>query len=320
MKNFLSGKPVDYENFREICDRLGLDWQAIVYTDETTQLSTPEIEASPFITGTPILHPRYFFGRERQLKRCFALLKHRPLQNIAIIGPRRIGKTSFLHYLSTITTTPTEQLRPGQKQDWLPYPELYRWVFVDFQDSRMSSQNKLLGHLLKSFGLPVPEGLDLDLFMDLVSRSLQQPTVVLLDEIGVGLKRCPELDEAFWESLRSLATNHTGGNLAFILSAPDSPMDLAHHSGWSSPFFNIFGYTTTLGPMSMEETHELIASSPIPFSLEDRDWICRHSHHFPLLIQILCYERLFALESRDADDVWKSEGLKQIEPFLYLLD
>jgi DNA polymerase/3'-5' exonuclease PolX len=31
VKNFLNGKPVDYENFREICERLGLDWQEIVH-------------------------------------------------------------------------------------------------------------------------------------------------------------------------------------------------------------------------------------------------------------------------------------------------
>lgn len=27
--SFLNGKPVDYLNFVEICDKLGLDWQAI---------------------------------------------------------------------------------------------------------------------------------------------------------------------------------------------------------------------------------------------------------------------------------------------------
>ena len=27
VKNFFSGKPVDFENFVEICDKLGLDWQ-----------------------------------------------------------------------------------------------------------------------------------------------------------------------------------------------------------------------------------------------------------------------------------------------------
>lgn len=29
VKKFLSGKPIDYENFREICEKLELDWQEI---------------------------------------------------------------------------------------------------------------------------------------------------------------------------------------------------------------------------------------------------------------------------------------------------
>jgi hypothetical protein len=63
--------------------------------------------------------------------------------------------------------------------------------------------------------------------MDLVSSNLRKPTIILIDEIGVGLQRCPELDDGFWESLRSLATTQTDGNLAFVLATPESPMDLA---------------------------------------------------------------------------------------------
>lgn len=202
---------------------------------------------SPFITGTPISHPRHFFGRQRVLKRLFNLLKSHPLQNAAIIGQRRSGKTSLLNYLRTITTTPADQLRSGQKADWLPHPERYRWIFVDFQDARMAQRERLLCFLLESMQLPVPDFCDLEQFMDRVSGQVQNPTVILMDEIGVGLQRCPELDDGFWESLRALATNQTDGNLAFVLSTPENPVDLAHHTGHSSPFFNIFGYTATLG-------------------------------------------------------------------------
>jgi len=51
-----------------------------------------------------------FFGRQRQLKRLFNLLKSYPLQNAAIIGQKRSGKTSLLNYLRTISTTPSPQL------------------------------------------------------------------------------------------------------------------------------------------------------------------------------------------------------------------
>ncbi len=162
-----------------------------------------------FITGTPILHPRQFFGRQRILKRLFNLLKRPPLQNAAIIGQRRTGKTSLLHYLRTITTTPANQLRPRQKADWLPHPERYRWIFVDFQDVRMASRERLLGYLLENMQLSGPNLCDLERFMDVAGDNINTPTVILMDEVGVGLQRCPELDDAFWESLRALATNLT---------------------------------------------------------------------------------------------------------------
>ena len=277
----------------------------------------------PFIAGPPIIHPRQFFGRERELKRLFNLWKRIPLQNAAIIGPRRSGKTSLLLYLKSITTTPPSHLRVGQRTDWLPEPERYRWVLVDFQDARMSNREELLGYLLGNLNLspagPGPAPCDLDHFMDVVSRGLHTPTIILLDEIGVALERCPELDTAFWESLRSLATNYVGGNLGFVLAAHESPGLLAHHSNVGSPFFNIFGYTATLGPLIEREARELIASSPIPFLPADVDWILSHSGRWPMLLQILCRERLIALEEGETDDVWREDGLRQMAPFRDLL-
>ena len=161
-------------------------------------------DSSPFIAGPPIMHPRGFFGREREIRRIFGLLRQPPLQNAAIIGPRRSGKTSLLQYLKNITITPPTQLRPGQRYDWLTQPERYRWVFVDFQDPRVGSREGLLRHLLTSLGLGVPP-CSLERFLDIMCRNLSRPTVILLDEIGVALQRYPELDDTFWEGLRSLA-------------------------------------------------------------------------------------------------------------------
>jgi hypothetical protein len=155
--------------------------------------------------------------------------------------------------------------------------------------------------------------------MDVVSHGLHTPTVILLDEIGVALQRCPELDTAFWESLRSLATNYVGGNLGFVLAAHESPGLLAEHSNVGSPFFNIFGYTATLGPLKEQEARELIASSPIPFAPADVDWILAQSGCWPMLLQILCRERLIALEEGEADDAWQEDGLGQMSPFRDLL-
>jgi predicted AAA+ superfamily ATPase len=170
------------------------------------------------MAGPPITQPSYFFGREREFKRLFNLLKRRPLQNAAIIGARRSGKTSLLNCLRQITVTPREQLRPNQRLDWLPAPAQYRWILVDFQDSRFSSRARLLGYILDQLNLSVPEPCDLEQFLDVVSQELARPTVIMFDEIGVALQRYSELDDSFWEGLRALATNQVGGNLAFVLA------------------------------------------------------------------------------------------------------
>lgn len=277
------------------------------------------VELPPFVAGPPITHARQFFGRQRELGRLFDLCKRAPLQNAAIIGPRRSGKTSLLLHLKNITTASPAQLRPGQRADWLAYPQRYRWVYVDFQDARMGKRTELLRHLLAGMELPPPDSCELERFMDVVSERLRAPTIILLDEIDVALQRYPELDNSFWESLRSLATNQVEGNLAFVLAAHSSPDVLAHYSNIGSPFFNIFGYTVRLGPLTEPEARELIGASPLAFPPADVEWILAHSGRWPILVQILCRERFVALESGEPGDAWRQEALEQVAPFQHLM-
>jgi hypothetical protein len=166
--------------------------------------STPSSrKLSPFTVGPPITVPRQFFGREDELTDIFGLWRHFPLQNVAIIGLRRSGKTSLLHYLKNITRTPAEELRSGQRSDWLPQPERYRWVSVDFQDVRLSQRERLLRYLLTGLKLPVLEPCELHSFMDVVGEHLRTPSIILMDEMSDGLASL-ELGRRFWNSLRSL--------------------------------------------------------------------------------------------------------------------
>ncbi|WP_420642334.1 BTAD domain-containing putative transcriptional regulator [Candidatus Leptofilum sp.] len=270
------------------------------------QHSQSAIAPSPFIAGPPITQPTQFFGRERELKRLGLLLRQRPLQNAAIIGPRRSGKTSLLHYL--------------RLANWLPQAEAYRWIFVDFQDARLGRQETLLRTLLTEMELDVPEPCHLESFLDVVSEQLDRPTVILFDELGVALTRYPELDDAFWESLRSLATNQVDGNLGFVLSSAQPPDVLAQHQGMGSPFFNIFGYTAVLGPLSEEGARNLIATSPIRFATRDVEWILVESGRWPMPLQILCRERLLSLSEGEPGDVWREEALGQLEPLRRMAD
>lgn len=279
---------------------------------------TNQPSLAPFVVGPPVLHPSQFFGRETEVKRIFSLWQRHPLQNVAVIGPKRSGKTSLLHFVRTVTTTPPHQLRPEQRSEWLPQPERYRWVYVDFQDARMGQQERLLRHILTSLTLPVPTPCDLSNFLDVMSQQVTTPTLILLDEIGAALA-APELDLPFWWSMRSLGSNLTGGNLAFLLAAHDLPTHLAQEQGKPSPFFNIFGHVLKLGPLEAPAAARLLAASPRPFSDMDRAWILAESGGWPFLLQLLCDTRLTALEEDAPEEEWRAEGLARLEPYRPLL-
>ena len=269
-------------------------------------------EISPFIIGWPIIEPRHFFGRDYEVKLIFDLLRRPPMQNIALIGARRSGKTSLLHYLKNIPTASPESLRPNQWGNRLPNPEQYQWVFVGFEDPRMGIRVRLFRHLLDGLGIPAQVDNLYD-FLDAISENLARPSIILLDDIGAGLA-APELDQEFWWSLRSLSSNQTQGKLAFILTASQSPQQLAEKHGKPSPFFNIFGHLLTLGPLTENEARELMLSSPHPFNEIDKAWILAQSGGWPTPLQILCHLRLVALEHGQQDDSWQAEALQQIAP------
>ncbi len=288
----------------------------------TMPLAQPSGHA--FIAGPPISQPRHFFGRVYELQRLFGLWSATavPLQNAAIIGPRGSGKTSLLLYLPAITTTPASQLRPGQRRDWLRQPDHYRWIFVDFRNPRLSTRPGLMDYLLSCLGLPGVGNGRLDQFVERISQAIDQPTIILLDEIDLALARHDELDDAFWDSLRALASTLVNGNLAFVLSASDRPQQVAQRHNRSSDFFSIFGYTARLGPFTVAEAHELIAAAPHPPSAADTAWMLEKSQRWPLLLQILCREHQISHDDspKPLGPEWRNEALRQLQPFQHLLN
>lgn len=274
---------------------------------------------SAFIVGPPIFHPRQFFGRSREVRRVFSVLASLPLQNTALIGPQRSGKTSFLHYLHAITLTPSDQLRPGQQNTYLAHPENYRWVFIDFQDPRMQAPEGLFHSILDQLHVPCPAPCDLNAFMNAASLGITTPTVFLFDEIQAALT-APNLDVRFWWALRSLSTNLTAGRLGFVLAAQKSPFDLLAADSPCSPFLNIFGHMIELGPLNPAEASELAASSPLPFPPEDAAFILRETRGWPALVQAMCAARYRALIEDNDCGSWKAEAFQAIEPFRHLLE
>lgn len=274
-------------------------------------------QSSPFVCGPPIAQPSGFFGREAELKRIFGLWSRFPLQNIALIGPRRSGKTSLLHYLERIHLTPANQLRPNQARHWHPGLDGHRVVFIDFQDARLRTPAAVLRRILEQLGMTAPNPCSPADFAEAVSR-ISCRTILLFDEFEVALFS-PDFDAGFWAGLRSLGTNYTKGMLGFVIALHREPSATADPGEAQSPFLNIFGHTISLGPLEKAEALELIRSSPREFSAEDVDWILRESGGHPCLLQLLCDTRLTALEEQQLGEEWKTGALARIRRFGHLL-
>ncbi len=285
----------------------------MIEPSEEDEPSTKRAE-SVFIAGPPIEHPRNFFGREKELKWLFSLLKTHPLQNVVIIGKRRSGKTSLLNYLRRITTTPVDQLRPGQKYDWLPNPQAYRWIFVDFQDARMAQRERLLRFLLKSMEVPVPDSCNLESFMDQDNSRISQPTVILMDNIDIGLQRCSESDSYFWNSFLSLTMNQKHENLTFIMTSSEELTGLLDSS---SSFSSFYSSTISLKQFTENEVRELINSSPLPFTETDIDRILAASNGWPSLAQKECESHLFYLKSNRPNSDFFISGIQLLLQFVW---
>lgn len=272
----------------------------------------------PFSPNRPITDPRRFFGRERECRRVFNWWSGIPLQDVALVGPKKSGRTSLLHYLRLIAATPANRLRPGQRNDWLPDVARYRWVYVDFYDARWLSPISLLRHILAQLEFPIPEPLSLGTFMEAMSERVRGPVIIMLDELSAGLE-LPGFDRNFWHSMRALATSATRNQVAFVITASDDPQRLATSYGKTSPFFNLFT-TLKIGPLNEDDGRALIASSPLPFAPADVDWIVSQSRCWPVILQALCQERLAALEDGDESDDWRAEAAVHTARYAYLLD
>ncbi len=279
----------------------------------------PPAPKGGFVVGPPIEDPRSFFGRGAAVKGIFRLWKGQTLQNAAVIGPPRSGKTSLLLHMLHLATSPPGALRADQEGQRPPEVRGHRFAFVNFQDPRLGDPEGLLRHILTQLGIPVPKPCTMSSFYTAVEEGLSTPAVILLDELGVALTRYPALDDDFWDSLRSLPLA-VRGKLGFVLSTHELPQSIAQDTGRTSTFFGVFGFTTMLGPLTDDEARQLVASAPLPFADEDVDWIVAASGRWPILLQALSSARLAALEDGERGEGWREEGLRQMAPFRFLLE
>src|SRR6266702_1624692 len=82
--------------------------------------------ANPYLNRVAIKDPAQFFGRAREVSKIFSRIGASRPQSISVVGERRIGKSSLLHYINN----------PQVRARHLDQSESYAFAFIDLQQKR----------------------------------------------------------------------------------------------------------------------------------------------------------------------------------------
>ncbi|NKB70760.1 MAG: SpoIIE family protein phosphatase [Candidatus Latescibacteria bacterium] len=241
-----------------------------------------QIPRNPYLNRSMIRDPSAFFGRRRQVIRLATRIASDPPQSVALIGDRRSGKSSLLHYIAHPEVT-----------QYLDEPDRTLFLWIDFQQDQQLSIAGFFTMVRDSLQQKLPDGPDFSLdpvgFRQAVAQLDRRGyrLVLLLDEFDRAV-RSSQFDAEFFAYLRSLAGSFS---LAYLTSSSRDLQQLCYSKEIAdSPFFNIFT-TLQLGALAKDEALDLIhrPSAATPFALEDHtDDILKLGGRLPFFLQMAC--------------------------------
>jgi len=200
---FFTQKGVKPQYFVAICNTLGLDWQEIKKLNTTTspQTSLPndnriaELEPPNINYNNPFIpqhgkidDPRFFFSREREIRRVFETLNSG--SSVAIIGERAIGKSSVLQAI--YREAPNQLHHPRQP------------IYLDLKN--VCDENDFYGALCHKAGIETAKGY-------LLERALESHRLLLLLD---------EVEKMTWDGF----TNQVRGQLRGLAEGNNAPLRL----------------------------------------------------------------------------------------------
>lgn len=198
---------------------------------------------NPYVHGPSITRPHQFFGRAQELRQLCAALERR--ESLALVGPRRIGKTSVLNML-------------GHRRIWDQYgadPDAVIVRRVNFQGRIGSSATpedvyalffRALTGQPPSPSDPLPEALEDEL-------DTYGEVAFLLDEFETLVERVR--DESCYDTLFSLLE----GRCYYLMASAQPLPELAREGSFTSPFFEALP-ALPLGVLTPDEARQLIGA------------------------------------------------------------
>jgi len=260
-------------------------------------------DSNPFFHRGPIRQREYFCGRADDIGQSLSLLRNG--QNVALVGQRRIGKTSLLFHIADPVVFEAHGLHRGE----------HLFIYLDGTELGHLSPDEVLGLLLDQLaatlsaarcsielGRAPPDGLSYRDFREAVLKVTEAglKPIYLFDEFE-SLADNPHLGPRFFSGLRALSSQF---ELSFVTASRESLLRLtyAHAKTLSSPFFNTFA-NLHLGLYSQAEARGLVetlashAGLDLPPQTIDRILVLAGPH--PLLLQIAAFH---------AVELWGEEG------------
>ena len=265
-----------------------------------------------FDNPTTLRNPTHFIGRRDKLERIFALIKRK--QNIALVGARRIGKTSLMNCLCS----PEIQRKFDVDGDGLLF------LYFDLQRGSMKERVDFFDDILQvlreygqNLGYRVEEGLakddEFDFLLDMFQESKLHP-VLMLDTFDEIMQYQPVNANVF----NFLRYEGGKGKISYIIASVESLWNILRRllpTGLhiSSPFHNIFGMVKLIC-FSDAEVQEYLRNTSekggLRFSDEEIAWVARLAGKHPFLLQqvaSLLFEekRIHGLEPGDFTQIRK---------------
>jgi hypothetical protein len=253
---------------------------------------------NPYYHRDALTAPADFYGRRSQLRYIFGML--RGLQSCAIVGERKIGKSSLLKHIANPIVQATYDLPP----------ERYSVTYFDLQGKANITPFEFWRQLLRSVDWRGDDAGWIARLRTVVDQQTIHLTdvedifylanqhghnlIFLLDEFEY-TTRNPHFDLNFFGALRNLANNY---NVAYVTASQRGLLDLHYDEKVvDSPFFNIFT-EVQLGLFDPHEAIELLtqplAVLPTSFTEEDRCFLLRLAGRFPFFLQVASYYLLDA--------------------------
>jgi hypothetical protein len=244
---------------------------------------------NPYLNRTMIKAAAGFYGRQRELQKIFARIGSPRPQSVAIVGERRIGKSSLLYqtYLAE------------QRHAYVPDPERLFTIFLDLSTRKDFTVSQVFQTIFDGLGqeFSVPPGKETssgyDQFQAVVEQMETQGRrlVIFFDEFEA-IASNPNIPTAtvteFLAFLRGIANSRP---VAYVTSSQADLQELGHSGEIKeSPFFNIFT-RISLGPLQADEALRLIGEPSAaagrdlaPYAPVVMEWAGTH----PYFLQIAC--------------------------------